>query len=335
PLGAPAPRIRRAGEPPQRPLGCRHEPGLDPQLDLRPQGSRCDVPHASVGRLHLAAALRRRPRADRQSEPLPLASQVGAERAHAGPRGPVLGPRGGAERDIARVHPCKVAVRCAYPQPGVGAPLEHLEGLTVQRLAHAIGVHPRLAHQRRRGRRDHCRLLVAHRGIGEQPDVGGQAPAGGDATQGGECVAARGAARERAALHCYLEHTHPPAGDPRACNATRSSRACVATTASVVLWPAPPRAKGAPPWARYPRASTNRPSAPRAPASSRPFASSTFPTALRTTSAPTTTSPARAAQVPTPPFIAPRGPSALPTVAPVPAPTDPSGISVAAAAQAR
>src|SRR5207249_3148303 len=83
----------------------------------------------------------------------------------------------------------------------------------------------------------------------------------------------------------------------------------------------PPRAKGAPPWARYPSASTNRPSAPRAPASTRPFASSTFPTALRTTSAPTTTSPARAAQVPTPPFIAPRGPSALPTVAPVPAPT--------------
>src|SRR5437879_5767860 len=66
------------------------------------------------------------------------------------------------------------------------------------------------------GRRDHCRLLVAHRGIGEQPDVGGQARAGGDATQGGDCVAARGAARERAALHCDFEHTEPRVGDPLA-----------------------------------------------------------------------------------------------------------------------
>src|SRR5438093_9238310 len=67
----------------------------------------------------------------------------------------------------------------------------------------------------------------------------------------------------------------------------------------------------------------------------RPFASTTFPTAFSTTSALTTTSPARTAHVPTPPFMAPPGPSALPTVAPVPAPTDPSGISVEAALHAR
>src|SRR5213592_1950403 len=59
------------------------------------------------------------------------------------------------------------------------------------------------------------------------------------------------------------------------------------------------------------------------------------PTALTTTSAATTTSPARAAQVPTPPFIAWPIPAALPTVQPVPAPTDPSATSGPAASQAR
>src|SRR5437899_1511584 len=73
----------------------------------------------------------------------------------------------------------------------------------------------------------------------------------------------------------------------------------------------------------------------RAPARIAPPASTTLPTALRTTNAPTTTSPAASAHVPTPPFMAPRGPSALPTVAPVPAPTDPSAIALEAAAQAR
>src|SRR5437764_419265 len=51
-----------------------------------------------------------------------------------------------------------------------------------------------------------------------------------------------------------------------------------------------------------------------------PEPSRMFPTAFSTTSAPTTMSPPLAAQLPTPPFVAARGPSALPTVAPVPAP---------------
>ena len=56
-----------------------------------------------------------------------------------------------------------------------------------------------------------------------------------------------------------------------------------------------------------------------------------------TTSTPTTMSPPVAAQLPTPPFMAARGPNALPTVAPVPAPTDPSATSPSpdAAVQAR
>src|SRR5439155_179738 len=68
----------------------------------------------------------------------------------------------------------------------------------------------------------------------------------------------------------------------------------------------------------------------RHPAGTAPPAPTTSPPALTPTSAPTTTSPPSpaAAHVPTPPFIAARGPSALPTVAPVPAPTDPSATSV-------
>src|SRR5256885_16084348 len=66
-----------------------------------------------------------------------------------------------------------------------------------------------------------------------------------------------------------------------------------------------------------------------------PVPSRMSPTAFSTTSAPTTMSPRRTAHVPTPPFMARRGPSALPTVAPVPAPTVPSGTSVDAAPHAR
>src|SRR5207253_8840413 len=51
----------------QRPLGRSHEPSLDPQLDLRPQDSARDVPHTPIGRLDLAAPLRRRARTDRKS----------------------------------------------------------------------------------------------------------------------------------------------------------------------------------------------------------------------------------------------------------------------------
>src|SRR5207247_1837688 len=54
-----------------------------------------------------------------------------------------------------------------------------------------------------------------------------------------------------------------PAACASASSATRSRAALVATTASVVLRPAP---NGAPPRARYSRASANLPVAPRAPA---------------------------------------------------------------------
>jgi len=60
-----------------------------------------------------------------------------------------------------------------------------------------------------------------------------------------------------------------------------------------------------------------------------------LPTAFSTTSTPTTMSPWLAAQTAHAAFLAARGPSALPTVAPVPAPTDPSATSLEAAAHAR
>src|SRR6266581_127054 len=128
-----------------------------------------------------------------------------------------------------------------------------------------------------------------------------------------------------------------PAAWARASRAMRSSVALVATTASVVLRPFPTAPNGAPPRAKCVSASANVPSAARAPARTAPAPSRMLPTAFRTTSAPTTMSPPLAAQLPTPPFMAARGPSALPTVAPVPAPTDPSATSPPpdAAAQAR
>src|SRR2546425_404054 len=122
-----------------------------------------------------------------------------------------------------------------------------------------------------------------------------------------------------------------PAAWARLSRLVRSSVALVATTASVVLRVA----NGAPPRPKCASASTNLPSAPRAPARIAPEPSRMFPTAFSTTSAPTTMSPPLAAQVPTPPFIAARGPSALPTVAPVPAPTDPSATSPDATLHAR
>src|SRR5438094_5003946 len=133
-----------------------------------------------------------------------------------------------------------------------------------------------------------------------------------------------------------------PAAWARPWSAVRSRVAFVATTASVVLRPAAavgvPASRapnGVPPPARCERASTYAPSGPRAPARIFPEASTTLPTAFTTTNAPTTMSPPVAAHVPTPPFIAARGPSAFPTVAPVPAPTLPSATSLDAAVQAR
>src|SRR5438874_1467217 len=122
-----------------------------------------------------------------------------------------------------------------------------------------------------------------------------------------------------------------PAAWARASRAMRSSVALVATTASVVLRPFPTAPNGAPPRAKCVSASANVPSAARAPARTAPAPSRMLPTALSTTSAPTTMSPPLAAQLPTPPFMAARGPSAFPTVAPVPAPTDPSTTSAEAA----
>ena len=122
-----------------------------------------------------------------------------------------------------------------------------------------------------------------------------------------------------------------PAACARLSSAVRSSAALVATTASVVL----ARPNGAPPAAKCSRASANRPSGPRAPARIDPDPSRMSPTAFTTTSAPTTMSPRRTAHVPTPPFMARPGPSALPTVAPVPAPTVPSDTSADAAPHAR
>src|SRR5213596_1686430 len=126
-----------------------------------------------------------------------------------------------------------------------------------------------------------------------------------------------------------------PAAWARASRAMRSSVALVATTASVVLRPFPTAPNGAPPRAKCVSASANVPSAARAPARTAPAPSRMLPTAFSTTSAPTTMSPPLAAQLPTPPFMAARGPSAFPTVAPVPAPTDPSTTSAEAAVQAR
>src|SRR6266513_1175628 len=109
-----------------------------------------------------------------------------------------------------------------------------------------------------------------------------------------------------------------PAAWARASRAMRSSVALVATTASVVLRPFPTAPNGAPPRAKCVSASANVPSAARAPARTAPEPSRMLPTAFRTTSAPTTMSPPLAAQLPTPPFMAARGPSAFPTVAPAP-----------------
>src|SRR2546422_7243386 len=128
-----------------------------------------------------------------------------------------------------------------------------------------------------------------------------------------------------------------PAAWARASRPVRSSVALVATTASVVLLALPTAPNGAPPRAKCSSASTNLPSAARAPARIAPEPSRTLPTAFSTTNAPTTMSPPLAAQLPTPPFMPARGPSALPTVAPVPAPSDPYATSPSpyAAEQAR
>src|SRR6266702_1429011 len=125
-----------------------------------------------------------------------------------------------------------------------------------------------------------------------------------------------------------------PAACARLSRPVRSSEALVATTARVVLR-AFPTPNGAPPRPKCANASTNLPSAPRAPARIAPESSRMFPTAFSTTSAPTTISPPVAAQLPTPPFMAARGPNALPTVAPVPAPTEPSATLADAAVHAR
>ena len=108
----------------------------------------------------------------------------------------------------------------------------------------------------------------------------------------------------------------------------------VATTTSVVFVPSranPP--PGIPPFARYRRAST-KPSGPRAPASILPSESRTSPKAFTTARALTTTSPRCSDQVPIPLFIIPSAPRTFPTVAPVPAPTEPSATSVPAASHA-
>src|SRR3989442_4908907 len=125
-----------------------------------------------------------------------------------------------------------------------------------------------------------------------------------------------------------------PAACARLSRPVRSSEALVATTARVVLR-AFPTPNGAPPRPKCVNASTNLPSAPRAPARIAPEPSRIFPAAFSTTSAPTIISPPVAAQLPTPPFMAARGPNALPTVAPVPAPTQPSATLDDAAVHAR
>src|SRR3990172_9239036 len=106
------------------------------------------------------------------------------------------------------------------------------------------------------------------------------------------------------------------------------SAALVATTTRVVLVGARTKASSPSSSSSTRAVSTNSPDGDRAPAMMVPVcASRTSPKAFTTASAPTTTPPARGtAVVPIPPRIAP-APSRWPTVAPVPAPTNPAGVN--------
>ena len=75
-----------------------------------------------------------------------------------------------------------------------------------------------------------------------------------------------------------------------------------------------------------------RPGRPRFHASAEPSRSTMRPSELTAATAPTTSSPCRSDAVPSPPFMPVPGSGSFPTVAPVPAPTEPSGTGPSAAA---
>ena len=106
----------------------------------------------------------------------------------------------------------------------------------------------------------------------------------------------------------------------------RASGADNATTASVVFVVCSASNDGGAPPASSVTESRN-PFSPRAPAMIWPSAPRTSPSALTTAIAPTTSPAPSATAQPKPPFIAHSLPAALPTVAPVPAPTLPFRMS--------
>src|SRR5207245_10802609 len=76
-------------------------------------------------------------RPDREPEASVLRAQLGAERAGRSALPPIVRPGGRAGRYVARVSPGVIPVRCPHPEPRA-APLEHAEGLPVERLRHAV-----------------------------------------------------------------------------------------------------------------------------------------------------------------------------------------------------
>ena len=215
PLGAPAPQIRSAGEPAQRPLRGSEETRLGSELRFRPDDARTHTPGAPVTRLDLPVPTQRDARPHRQPQALILELELGTERASGGPRAPVLRPFGRSDGQISGMGPRVVAVARSHAEPHVClASLEQRERLAVQRLAHPVGRDPRLAQQRCHRGRDHGRRLVTDRGVGEQPDVRRTAGIGRDAPQLSQSVAARGAAVQVLGLDGHLEHAEPRIGHP-------------------------------------------------------------------------------------------------------------------------
>src|SRR5207248_9378478 len=117
-------------------------------------------------------------------------------------------------RNVARRQPTVVAVGRAHPQPFALAPLEQRQPLAVQHFAHAVGRDARLAQQRRDGGSRDGGGLVAHRGVGEEADIGRAARRSGDAAQLVQGVATRRTAHQRGGLHGDLEHAQPRVGHP-------------------------------------------------------------------------------------------------------------------------
>src|SRR6185437_15360011 len=135
PLGAPAPQIRGAGEPAQRPFRRREAARLGSELRFPPDNASAHIPPTSVRGLDLSVPAQRDARAHCKPEALVLELELGTERASGGPRAPVVRPFARSDGQIAGVGPRVVAVARAHAQPcpSLLVPLEQRERLAVQR----------------------------------------------------------------------------------------------------------------------------------------------------------------------------------------------------------